>query len=309
MGRLELFFDQFYSIISTFTVSDLIDIVICAVAIYKIIQMVRETRASALLKGLMFLVGCYVFAALLQLRTLAFALEKIFEIGILAVIVLFQPELRRMLEKFGRTKVVSEISILSGDSPERKAILWEKSINDICEAVEELSADKTGALIVIECKTRLGEQIDTGVQMNSLTSKELFGNIFISNTPLHDGAVIIRNGIILAAACFLPKPQDDKSIETKLGSRHRAAIGMSEASDAIVIVVSEETGTVSVARDGVLTRGYNKITLKEYLTGQLIPSGNNEKSGKLSQIIKKLDHLKSDKKGVQNGEQEKENKE
>ena len=308
MGRLELFFDQFYSIISTFTVSDLIDIVICAVAIYKIIQMVRETRASALLKGLMFLVGCYVFAALLQLRTLAFALEKIFEIGILAVIVLFQPELRRMLEKFGRTKVVSEISILSGDSPERKAILWEKSINDICEAVEELSADKTGALIVIECKTRLGEQIDTGVQMNSLTSKELFGNIFISNTPLHDGAVIIRNGIILAAACFLPKPQDDKSIETKLGSRHRAAIGMSEASDAIVIVVSEETGTVSVARDGVLTRGYNKITLKEYLTGQLIPSGNNEKSGKLSQIIKKLDHLKSDKKGVQNGEQEKENK-
>ncbi len=309
MGRLELFFDQFYSIISTFTVSDLIDIVICAVAIYKIIQMVRETRASALLKGLMFLVGCYVFAALLQLRTLAFALEKIFEIGIIAVIVLFQPELRRMLEKFGRTKVVSEISILSGDSPERKAILWEKSINDICEAVEELSADKTGALIVIECKTRLGEQIDTGVQMNSLTSKELFGNIFISNTPLHDGAVIIRNGIILAAACFLPKPQDDKSIETKLGSRHRAAIGMSEASDAIVIVVSEETGTVSVARDGVLTRGYNKITLKEYLTGQLIPSGNNEKSGKLSQIIKKLDHLKSDKKGVQNGEQEKENKE
>lgn len=293
-----MFFQSLYSIIATFRISDLVDIIICSFIIYKIIQMIRETRAGALLKGLFLLVACYVGAAVFHLRTLTYGLEKTFEIGFLALIVLFQPELRRMLEKFGRT-AVSEISVLSGDSPERKAITWEKSIRDITDAVTDLSATKTGALIVIECKTRLGEQIDTGVAMNALTSKELFGNIFITNTPLHDGAVIIRDGIILAAACFLPKPQDDKSIETKLGSRHRAAIGMSEVSDAIVIVVSEETGTISVARDGNLTRGYTRDTLSEYLRTQLIPSGTNAPNRKITQLLRRFD-----KKGKQDEKEE-----
>lgn len=303
MEKIELFFQSLYSIISTFRVSDLVDIIVCSFIIYKIIQMVRETRAGALLKGLLLLVVCYLVAVLFNLRTLTFGLEKTFEIGFLALIVLFQPELRRMLEKFGRTAVVSEISALSGDLPERKAITWEKSIGDICDAVSDLSASKTGALIVIECKTRLGEQIDTGVQMNALTSKELFGNIFITNTPLHDGAVIIRDGVILAAACFLPKPQDDKLIETKLGSRHRAAIGMSEVSDAIVIVVSEETGTISVARDGNLTRGYTKDTLKEYLRTQLIPDASSASSRKINRLLHLFEKKgKQDEKEEQNGQ-------
>ncbi len=302
LENIEIFFQQLYSIISTFRITDLIDIVICAFIIYKIIQMVRETRAGTLLKGLLLLVVCYIFAVILNLRTLAFGLEQTFQIGMIAVIVLFQPELRRMLEKFGRTSV-SEISVLTADTPERKAILWEKSISDICDAVADLSASQTGALIVIECKTRLGEQIDTGVKMNAVTSKELFGNIFITNTPLHDGAVIIRDGVILAAACFLPKPQDDKSIETKLGSRHRAAIGMSEVSDAIVIVVSEETGTVSIAREGVLTRGFNKESLRTYLTAQLIPDAGNVQSSKISQLL----HI-FEKKGKQNESEEKDSK-
>ncbi len=299
LERIELFFGQLYSVLSTFRITDLIDIIICAFIIYKIIQMVRETRAGTLLKGLLLLVVCYALAVVLHLRTLAFGLEQTFQIGMIAVIVLFQPELRRMLEKFGRTSV-AEISVLSSDTPERKAILWEKSIGDICDAVSDLSASQTGALIVIECKTRLGEQIDTGVKMNAVTSKELFGNIFITNTPLHDGAVIIRDGVILAAACFLPKPQDDKSIETKLGSRHRAAIGMSEVSDAIVIVVSEETGTVSVAREGVLTRGYTKETLREYLKSQLIPTGSGEPKQKISRLL----HI-FEKKGKQDEREEK----
>lgn len=303
MEKIELFFQSLYSIISTFRISDLVDIVVCSFIIYKIIQMVRETRAGALLKGLLLLVVCYLVAVLFNLRTLTFGLEKTFEIGFLALIVLFQPELRRMLEKFGRTAVVSEITALSGDLPERKAITWEKSIGDICDAVSDLSASKTGALIVIECKTRLGEQIDTGVQMNALTSKELFGNIFITNTPLHDGAVIIRDGVILAAACFLPKPQDDKQIETKLGSRHRAAIGMSEVSDAIVIVVSEETGTISVARDGNLTRGYTKDTLKEYLRTQLIPDAGSASSRKINRLLHLFEKKgKQDEKEEQNGQ-------
>ncbi len=279
MENIRTFFHSLYSVISTFKFNDFIDIVISSFIIYKIIQTAKEMRAGTLFKGLILLIACYFASILLRLRTLAFAMEKLFEIGLLALIVVFQPELRRMLEKVGRARV-SEIPMFYADSPERKTIVWEKAIDDICSAVADLSATKTGALIVIECKTRLGEQIDTGVPIHALTSKELFGNIFIPNTPLHDGAVIIRDGIILAAACFLPKPQNEKLIENTLGSRHRAAIGVSEISDAIVIIVSEETGIISIARDGALVRGYNKETLHHYLSDKLIPSKDSEATPK-----------------------------
>ena len=135
----------------------------------------------------------------------------------------------------------------------------------------DLSATKTGALIVIERQTKLGEQVENGIVLNAVPSKELFGNIFFKNTPLHDGAVIIRDGMVLAAACFLPKPQKEELINKKLGSRHRAAIGMSENSDAIVIVVSEETGHISIAENGGLTSDYTRFRLNEYLREALIP--------------------------------------
>ncbi|MGN1036414.1 MAG: diadenylate cyclase, partial [Ruminococcus sp.] len=147
---------------------------------------------------------------------------------------------------------------------------WSNAIQSICDSCVELSATCTGALIVVERQTRLGEQIETGTILNALPSKEIFGNIFYPKTPLHDGAVIMRDGIILAAACFLPKPQKEELVNKKLGSRHRAAIGMSENSDAVVIVVSEETGQISVAMDGVLTRDYTHEKLKKLLTQELI---------------------------------------
>jgi diadenylate cyclase len=181
---------------------------------------------------------------------------------------MFQPELRRALEKAGHSKLGFNFG-MSRSTAESTA-MWNNAIEAVCDSCVELSATYTGALIVVERQTKLGEQIDNGTIMNAQPSKELFGNIFYPKTPLHDGAVIMRDGIILAAACFLPKPQKEALVNKKLGSRHRAAIGMSENSDAIVIVVSEETGMISIAIDGVLTREYTHEKLKTLLTNELI---------------------------------------
>jgi len=190
--------------------------------------------------------------------------------GLVVVVILFQPEIRRLLERMGRTKMPFAASESSNNG-------WDKAIPPIVDAVDNLAKTTTGALIVLEQQTRLSEQIDTGVWMDAVPSTELFGNIFFVNTPLHDGAVIMRNGKILAAACFLPKPQKEEYIASHLGSRHRAAIGMSEVSDAIIIVVSEETGTVSIAENGALNRGFSKDRLTEYLKSKLIHDEQNEK--------------------------------
>ncbi|MDE5792559.1 MAG: diadenylate cyclase CdaA, partial [Oscillospiraceae bacterium] len=206
-------------------------------------------------------------------------LEHVFNIGILAILILFQPEVRRAVEKLGHTKLGLD-AILSTSSDEVRA-KWAIAINAICESCVELSATCTGALIVIEKQTRLGEQIENGTIVNATPSKELFGNIFYPKTPLHDGAVIMRDGMILAAACFLPKPQKEELINKKLGSRHRAAIGMSENSDAIVIVVSEETGQISVAENGNLTRDFEFDTLHQLLTDKLIPKQQDNKKMRL----------------------------
>ena len=201
---------------------------------------------------------------------MTFLLENTLNVGLLAIMIMFQPELRRALEKVGRTSV-SNMQIFSNSSTDELTQKWETAITAICDACEELSSTTTGALIVIERQTKLGEQIDTGVIMNAEPSKEIFGNIFYPKTPLHDGAVIMRDGMILAAACFLPKPQKEEFINKKLGSRHRAAIGMSENSDAIIIAVSEETGTISIAENGNLERPFNRTTLERYLRNKIIP--------------------------------------
>ena len=153
-------------------------------------------------------------------------------------------------------------------------------IEAVCTACEQLSQTATGALIVFERETRLGEQVDTGTILNATPSPELFGNIFFPNTPLHDGAVIIRDSKVYAAGCFLPKPQKEELISKALGSRHRAAIGMSEVSDAVIVIVSEETGTISVAENGSLTRFYNKDTLRKLLTSKLIPEKPENRKSK-----------------------------
>lgn len=265
-----------WSVIQTMTVLDIIDILLMSYLVYLLIKLVRETRANQLIKGIFLVVFAYFLSNLIGFKSITYVTKTVLDVGLLAIIIMFQPEIRRALEKAGRTKF--DISIFSiSDKTDEQIKSWKKAIDAVCESCEELSKTKTGALIVIERQTRLGEQIESGTMVNAVPSKELFGNIFYPNTPLHDGAVIIRDGIIRAAACFLPKPQKEELINKKLGSRHRAAIGMSENSDAIVIVVSEETGQISIANNGVLTRDYTRFTLNEYLHDAILPDPQEQK--------------------------------
>ncbi len=259
-----------------------------AVLIYKGITLIKETRAAGLLKGIALMLVAYVIMNYMGMKAMAFIMENVFDVGLLALIVLFQAEIRRMLEKIGHSSVtkIPVLSSITSESTDSITTKWNNAIEAVCDACEDLSATTTGALIVIERETKLGEQIDTGTILNAVPSKELFGNIFFKNTPLHDGAVIMRDGIVLAAACFLPKPQKEETINKALGSRHRAAIGMSENSDAIVVVVSEETGTISVAENGNLERSLSRDGLKKLLRTKLIPE-KNQRSGKPIQAVEK----------------------
>ncbi|MCM1006732.1 MAG: diadenylate cyclase CdaA [Ruminococcus flavefaciens] len=259
----------FLSIISTLEFIDIIDITILAYVIYLLLKLIRETRAGQLVKGILILVAGYFVSVFLELKAVQYILKQALDIGLIAMIILFQPELRRLLEKAGRTRFGVRFFGI-GQSTSELTKMWMPAIESICDSCVELSATCTGALIVIERQVRLGEQIETGTIMNAVPSKEVFGNIFYPKTPLHDGAVIMRDGVILAAACFLPKPQKDEQIDKKLGSRHRAAIGMSENSDAIVIVVSEETGQISTAMNGVLVRDYSREKLKKLLESEIL---------------------------------------
>ena len=265
--------DAFFSILSTLELIDIIDVAILAYLIYLLLKLIRETRAGQLVKGILLLVGGYFVSSFLKLKTITYILNQALDIGLIAMIILFQPELRRVLEKAGRTKFGIHVFNI-GQSPDEVQKTWGTAIESICDSCVELSASFTGALIVVERQVRLGEQIETGTVLNATPSKELFGNIFYPKTPLHDGAVIMRDGMILAAGCFLPKPQKDALINKQLGSRHRAAIGMSENSDSLVIVVSEETGQISVAMNGTLTRDYTHDKLKTLLEEELYNNGN-----------------------------------
>ena len=279
----------FFSILSTLELIDVIDIIVLTFIIYLAVKLIYETRAGQLVKGIFMLVAGYFISDFIELKVMKYLLGHALDIGFLATVVLFQPELRRALEKFGRTKL-GILSLGIGQFGDQLTQKWNYAIEAICDSCVELSATCTGALIVVERQVRLGEQIETGTMLKAVPSKEIFGNIFYPKTPLHDGAVIMRDGIILAAACFLPKPQNDAIINKKLGSRHRAAIGMSENSDAIIIVVSEETGQISVAMNGVLTRDYTREKLKRLLEREIfsLDSANRPSKKKgLSSALKR----------------------
>ncbi len=267
------------SVISYITIIDVFDIIFLSVILFLGIKLMRETRAEQLIKGIVLLGVALFVLDQMQFKVMGVIAETFVNIGILAVIIMFQPELRRILEKVGRTTGMSKkLPFLEGAGSAEIARA-NAAINSIVKACENLSRTMTGALIVIEQQTKLGEQIETGTYINAEPSAELFGNIFVPNTPLHDGAVIMRNGLILSAACYLPKPAKEELVPKELGTRHRAAIGMSEVSDAIVVVVSEETGVISIAENGKLTRNFSGVTLRKYLTERLIPMKMRRKAG------------------------------
>jgi diadenylate cyclase len=252
------------------TALDYIEIIVLTWLVYILIRFIRETRAAQLLKGIFFILIVSLILQGFDFKVLGVLSETIINVGVMAVIVMFQPELRRVLEKMGRSHIVKSIA-LNFDS-ENLSYKLSGSIEQIANACEQLSRKAIGALIVMERDTKLGEQINTGTLLNAIPTTELFGTIFCTSTPLHDGAVIVRDGRVLAAGCFLPKPQKEELISKDLGSRHRAAIGLSEVSDALVIIVSEETGTISVAKDGVLERGFDFQKLHDYLVHEIMPT-------------------------------------
>ena len=243
--------------IKNINVSSILDILAVSYLFYKAYMLIRETRAEQLLKGIILIIIFIPISKVLRLEMLYWILSNTITIGVLSLIIIFQPEIRRALEHIGRSAFTDK-HILQDEEAMAKVI------EEIVNAVESLSREKTGALIVIERLTGLGEIINTGTKLDSLVSSALLENIFVVNTPLHDGATIIRNDRIISSGCFLPLTSNNE-LNRALGTRHRAALGISENSDAIIIVVSEETGTISLAVNGNLTRNYDKARLKDIL--------------------------------------------
>lgn len=234
-----------------------LDILVVAYIFYKGYILIKETRAEQLLKGIILMVALIPISYVLKLEMLNFILNKTLTIGLLSVVIIFQPEIRRALEHIGRS-AFEEIHNIQDE--EKRNI----TVSEIITAVENLAETKTGALIVIEQATRLGEILNSGTILDAKVTSNLLENIFVVNTPLHDGATIIRKDRILASGCVLPLTNNN-TINKKLGARHRAAIGVSEVSDSIVLVVSEETGVVSLAINGRLTRNYDREKLRVIL--------------------------------------------
>ena len=255
----------------TFKLVDLLDILIIAFLIYQLLGIVNRTRAGQLAKGALIVMAVYLVANILNMRTVTWLLNSLLQVGLLTLVVLFQPEIRRALERMGQTDQWAYRFFNKNrynDTSLKGA--WRSAIIAICDAAERFSETKTGALIVLERHTNLSEIVRTGTPVNSAVNLEVLGTIFYEGTPLHDGAAIIENGRIKAAGCVLPL-SNNLDLGKDMGTRHRACLGIAENSDAIAIVVSEETGIISMAKNGVLIRHFDRQTLYTRLIDEMIP--------------------------------------
>lgn len=275
------------SIAMNFQFKDAVDIIIVAFLIYGVVKLVRETRAGQLVKGLFLLVILFIISSYFNLVMVSRVLAYFFQFAFVAILIVFQPEIRKALEQVGRNNVGQSIAaVVTGRDRSYDRAQIRKAINAVVDGVGILQQLKMGALIVFERKTKLGDIIETGTQINCEPSGQIVGNIFFNKAPLHDGAMIIRDGMIHAAGCILPLTKNT-SVSAELGTRHRAALGVSEESDAVVVAVSEETGQISVAVNGVLARRFTRDTLRDVLEGYLIPQEE------ASTVRRKFDVLKS----------------
>jgi len=261
---MESLFQQInFSITEYFRFMDIFDILAVAYVIYLLIMLVKETRAEQLVKGIVFVLVVMQLSQWLQLSTIYFVLKNTMQVGVIAIIIVFQPELRRALEKVGRAKFNLPVTT---DEALNQDI--NNTISQVCAACRKLSKKRVGALIVFERETKLADIIRTGIVLESMISAELLVNIFEPNTPLHDGAAVIRGNKIEAVACFLPITQNE-NLETEIGSRHRAGIGITENSDAVAVIVSEETGRISYVQNGKMQMDLTIEALGELLTDLL----------------------------------------
>lgn len=261
LTALSSYFDWFY--VPHITITDILEIIILSYLLYHLMLWFKKTRAWTLLKGVVVLVAFMGVATVFQLNTMLWIFKNAINVGILAVIILFQPELRRALEELGRKNIISDV-LTRDDRGTKSDRLSDKTISELTAAAIAMSKNKTGALIVLEQDVALGEYESTGISIDAVVTKQLVVNIFEHNTPLHDGAVIVRNNRIVSATCYLPLT-NQHDLNKELGTRHRAAIGISEVSDSMTIVVSEENGLISVAQGGNLTRNLDAEGLRKQL--------------------------------------------
>jgi diadenylate cyclase len=282
--------NQIIYALSNIRVFDIIDILVMAFVIYKAIDFLRQSRSGQLVKGIIILLVVYAVAKWWKLAVLDWTLTNIVNSLIIAVAVIFQPELRRILEQVGRAK------ISHGQFFDNGVDSVSDCIDRVCKAAGFMQEKKIGALIVFERTTQLGEIINTGTVLDASPSVSVVNNIFFPKSPLHDGAMIVRDGRIYAAGCILPLTNNNE-INSQLGTRHRAAIGMSENSDAVVLVVSEETGIMSIVEGGKITRNYNAVTATAELRRLLITDENTKKESTIVKTLKKINIFSNKKKG------------
>ncbi len=265
----------------TFKLADLLDILIVAFVIYQLLGFINRTRAGQLAKGAILVVTIYLIATYWHMRTVTWIMNGLIQVGLLTLVVLFQPEIRRALEQVGQTdQWAANLFHTRHDDPSLRG-KWRSAIIAICDAAERFSETKTGALIVLERHTNLSEIVRTGTPVNSEVNPELLGTIFYEGTPLHDGAAIIEDGRVKAAGCVLPL-SNNLDLGKDMGTRHRACLGIAENSDAIAIVVSEETGIISMAKNGVLIRHFDRQTLYTRLVDEMIPKETAAEKAKTS---------------------------
>lgn len=259
-------FGRIIAFIPDIRLTNILEILIISVLIYYILIWIRDSRAWTLLKGVLVIFAFVLFAYIFKMNTILWLFQNLISVIIISIFVLFQPEIRRALEQLGRKNILGSVLNLGSSTEDNVQITknQEKAKNEIIKACVEMSKTCTGALIVIEQDVRLSEYERTGIFLDSLVSSQLLINIFEHNTPLHDGAVFIRENRIVAATCYLPL-SDNMLLSKDLGTRHRAGVGISEVSDSITLIVSEETGMISVAHDGMLFRGLNQEELREQL--------------------------------------------
>ena len=285
MAQLAAFWAKLTMLVSTMRFSDIVDILIVAYLIYNIIMLIRKTNSFRLARGILLILIALWLSGVLKLTMFNRLLQKTVELGLIALVIIFQPELRRALERMGQTTVWANRLFGNRRTDPSLRGVWQSAVVAICDAAEQLSDTRTGALMVLERRNNLDEIIRTGTPMHADVIPEMLGTIFYEGTPLHDGAVVIRDGVIVAAGCVLPL-SNNLDMGKDMGTRHRAGLGMSENSDAIVVVVSEETGIISLAKNGVLIRRLDRQNLFNLLQEEVVPPEETEEDNE--SVLKKL---------------------
>ncbi|HIY33506.1 MAG TPA: diadenylate cyclase CdaA [Candidatus Eubacterium faecigallinarum] len=279
-------FNRIISVFSTFTITDFLDIVMVSILIYICIRIIRESRAIQLVKGLIYLAVIYGVVNLLNMEAASFIFRAVFSNILIILVVLFAPEVRKILEQVGHGATAKNLRTIIHSGVAMEIAEISDAIEAVCKACSDMSDQKVGALICFENNTLLGDVIATGTEIHAKVSKELVENIFFPKSPLHDGAMVIRDGKIYAAGCILPLTK--KTVSSALGTRHRAGIGITEQSDAIVVIVSEETGFISVVHKGVLQRDISDGDLRDILMTEFVPTGSSSDDKIITKLVRRL---------------------